>query len=75
MEYDKQVNKHLLFVSKRLNWTTMPEERRIDKVKSYVLNKCKNDGKRQDFARALHTHNPVTSYEMLTIALEVRAIA
>lgn len=73
---NKLVSKHLYFVSKGLNWAEMPEDRKYDKVFSYVMGADKPVNKRQDLARKLHylkTSQGVTptSSELLEFAIGV----
>ena len=72
----KIYDKHLFFVSKGLNWEDMPEERRLARVREYVMGADKQDSKRQDLARKLHylkLHDGITptASELLELAIGV----
>lgn len=73
---NKIINKHMFFISKGLNWEDMPEERKLARVKEYVMGADKQDNKRQDLARKLHylkLHDGVTptSSELLELAVGI----
>lgn len=73
---NKVINKHLFFVSKGLNWTDMPEERKFKRVFDYVMGVDKPANKRQDLARQLHylkTSQGITptSDELLELAVGI----
>lgn len=72
----KLYNKHLFFISKGLNWDTMPEQRKYDRVHDYVMGVNIPTNKRQDLARKLHylkLHEGITptSSELLEMAIGV----
>lgn len=73
---NKLYKKHLFFVSKGLNWESMPEERKLAHVQHYVLGVDKPVNKRQDLARKLHylkTSQGITptSSELLELAIGI----
>lgn len=72
---DKQVNKHLFFVSKGLNWSDIPTDRQLEYTKQYILKTCKQVGKLQDWRRKEHQSPSVTPYQMIYNALEVKTLA
>ena len=76
MTQNKLYNKHLFFISKDLNWDTMPEQRKYDRVHGYVMSVKIPTNKRQDLARKLHylkLHDGITptSSELLELAIGV----
>lgn len=72
----KLYDKHLFFVSKGLNWSDMPEERKYARVHAYVMGVQIPTNKRHDLARKLHYLKTAqriepTSSELLELAIGV----
>ena len=71
---EKQVNKHLFFVSKGLNWSDIPTDRQLGYTKQYILKTCKQVGKLQDWRRKEYQSPSVTPYQMIYNAIEAKAL-
>lgn len=72
---DKQVKKHMFFVTRGLNWDEIPVERQLEYTKKYILKTCKQVGKIQDWRRKEYQSPSVTPYQMLYNAIEAKTLA
>lgn len=72
---DKQVKKHLFFVSKDLNWDSITVDRQLEYTRKYILKTCKQAGKIQDWRRKEYQSPSATPYQMIYSAIEAKALA
>jgi len=72
---EKQVKKHLFFISKDLNWDNIPVSRQLEYTQKYILNTCKQVGKLQDWRRKEYQSPSVTPYQMIYNAIEAKTLA
>lgn len=67
---NKIYKKHLFFLTKNYNWDLIPEDRKYNIVKGYVMGIDKPTNKRQELARLIY-NKKLTHSELLELAIGI----